>query len=611
MTGFCGWFATTDAPVQPADLQAMRRHLVEFGDFTEEINDSRFQIFSRAHRPLSLFRDDAVIVVVDGEPQFTGDNRLGDTESDCNARSIAKRYRAEPHRFPEFLGGNFAVAIIDLENSRCTLAVDRLGIRPLAYSVSGNLVVFGSTATSVYEHPAVARGLDRQSLFNYVYFHVIPSPRTIFTSVKKLCPAHCVGVSTENAKLQRYWTPDYTRHPQRRIKGRFLEVLGAAVKKMSNGDSTGAFLSGGLDSSTVCGLLQGAHPTKAKAFTIGFAQEGYDELEYSRTATKHFGLDLTDYYLTPEDVLAAIPEVAKAYDEPFGNSSAVPTLICARLAKSAGIENLLAGDGGDELFAGNERYATQKLFSYYRFVPKWLDRWLLRPIFFRRSVQEKQSGFQHKVKRYIEQATMPMPDRTQNYNFLQVLGAEAIFSPEFLDHIDTAEPVNALRDEYWQDGPPDQLERLLFMDYKFTLADNDLRKVNRMCELAGVRVNYPMLDDAVLTYSNTIPSSVKIKGQNLRAFFKSEARDFLPEKIINKTKHGFGLPFGEWLKLDESLSRHISHNIRNLKERGIFRNSFIDDLQRRHETEHAAYYGGLVWVLAMLEEWLATHRVDL
>jgi len=234
----------------------------------------------------------------------------------------------------------------------------------------------------------------------------------------------------------------------------------------------------------------------------------------------------------------------------------------------------------------------------------------MRPFFFRPSVQKKSSGFQHKVRRYIEQASMDMPERTQNYNLLHLMGAEAVFGERFLTSVDPDEPRRLIRAEYWQDGIPDQLERLLFMDNKFTLADNDLRKVNRMCSLAGVTVKYPMLDDEMVSFSNSIPSNVKLKGQELRSYFKNEARSFLPPEIINKTKHGFGLPFGEWLKLDPALSSHVHNNIQNLRERDIFAPEFVDDLIDKHENQHAAYYGGLVWVMAMLEEWLAQHNLS-
>lgn len=606
MTGICGWsHPTGNHPVDEGVLQAMQRLLPPMDAIKESANGDVYSCSSHSLAPGSLHRDDKLIVLVDGNPVFKEK-----AEQDSCATAIAKLYGSHDLKFVEHIQGTFAIALIDVQRKRTVLTIDRTGTQPLAYSVDGNSVVFSSTATSVYAHPQVERGLDPQSIYNYIYFHMIPSPRTIFKRVSKLPPAHMLVTQDTKQTLSRYWMPDYTRDSKHVLEGKMLRTLGAAVDRAANTNAPGAFLSGGLDSSTVSGLLQKQRGDKSNVFTIGFAQEGYDELEYARLAAYHFGLNLTSYYITPEDVRNAIPEVAKAYDEPFGNSSAVPTLVCARMAKANGIDTLLAGDGGDELFGGNERYATQKLFSYYNYMPSVIDRTIMRPFFFRDSVKKRSTGIQHKVRRYIEQASMDMPERTQNYNLLQLMGADAVFAPEFLQHVDPDEPRRMLRAEYWQEGIPDQLERLLFMDNKFTLADNDLRKVNRMCSLAGVQVKYPMLDDNMVSFSNTVPSNVKLKGQELRSYFKNEVRSFLPAEIINKSKHGFGLPFGEWLKLDPELSSLVHSNIKNLRSRDVFTPEFVDDLMDKHENQHAAYYGNLVWVMAMLEEWLKQHNLS-
>ncbi|MFK8030986.1 MAG: asparagine synthetase B [Gammaproteobacteria bacterium] len=607
MTGICGWSHTKGHhPVNEGVLQSMQRLLPPLDAIKEEAKGETYGCASQSMSSGSLHRSDNLVVLVDGSPVFNDE-----ANSDNSAATIAQLYSKYQTDFIDYVQGTFAIVLIDLERKRTVLLIDRTGTQPMAYSVEGNSVTFASTATSVYANPQVKRGLDHQSIYNYIYFHMIPSPRTIFKDVSKLAPAHMLVVENGQCSLTRYWMPDYTRASKHELEGKFLSTLGTAVDLAAHSATSGAFLSGGLDSSTVCGLLQKQRSSKANVFTIGFAQEGYDELEYARLAANHFGLNLTSYYITPEDVRNAIPEVARAYDEPFGNSSAVPTLVCARMAKANGIDTMLAGDGGDELFGGNERYATQKLFSYYDYMPTVIDKALMRPFFFRESVMKRSSGFQHKVRRYIEQASMEMPERTQNYNLLHLMGADAIFTPEFLNAIDPDEPRKLLRAEYWQEGIPDQLERLLFMDNKFTLADNDLRKVNRMCSLAGVQVKFPMLDDNMVSFSNKVPSNVKLKGQELRSYFKNEARSFLPEEIINKSKHGFGLPFGEWLKLDPELSSHVHSNIRNLRDRDVFAPEFVDDLMDKHENQHAAYYGNLVWVMAMLEEWLSQHNLSI
>ncbi|MEO1573420.1 MAG: asparagine synthase C-terminal domain-containing protein, partial [Pseudomonadota bacterium] len=451
--------------------------------------------------------------------------------------------------------------------------------------------------------------VDPQGIYSYIYFHVVPSPRSIFRGVHKVAPGEVVHVAGGKATRHRYWTPDFGVRP-RRPDGPLLPVVREAIERTGVSAATGSFLSGGLDSSTVAGVLNEQTDGPAKAFTIGFAQEGYDEIEFARTAVRHFGLDHHDYYITGPDVVSAFSEVARAYDEPFGNSSAAPTLICARLAARSGITDLLAGDGGDELFAGNERYATQKLFGYYQWIPGALRSALLEPFFGRASVVRKGRGFQHKVRRYIEQANIPMPARTQTYNLLHTTAPTEVFDADFLREVDTQAPLTALAEAYDHGDSADPLDRLLQMDWKFTLADNDLRKVGRMCDLAGVTVHYPLLDDALVDYSISVPSHMKLKRFELRSFYKNETRNFLPDEIINKSKHGFGLPFGEWLRKDDDLRHLIGERVDNLRGRGVFNTAWIDTLLEQHASEHAAFYGNFVWVLAMFEEWCQQHDVS-
>ena len=171
-------------------------------------------------------------------------------------------------------------------------------------------------------------------------------------------------------------------------------------------------------------------------------------------------------------------------------------------------------------------------------------------------------------------------------------------------------PLSALDEAYHEGSDADDLDRMLQMDWKFTLADNDLRKVGRMCDLAGVTVRYPLLDEAVIDHSISVPSSAKLKRMELRSYYKNQMRGFLPDEIINKSKHGFGLPFGEWLRKDDDLRALVGDRVAGLKQRGVFSPVWIDQLLAQHASEHAAYYGNFVWVLAMFEEWCQQHKVS-
>jgi asparagine synthase (glutamine-hydrolysing) len=524
-----------------------------------------------------------------------------------NAHALLAAHRKHGADCLQRLRGDFAVAIVDSMQRSALLAIDRMGIQPLCYALtaSGELV-FGSTADLVRIHPDVGLQVDPQALFSYVYFHMIPSPDTIYRDVYKLEPAQCVTYREGKFQSSRYWQPRFCETTAgvdvASLQAELQDTLRASVARCTPDHQTGAFLSGGLDSSTVCGLLAKARDQQTHVYTIGFEATGYDEMEYARIAARHFRLDLHEYYVAPSDIVDAIPQVARAHDEPFANSSAIPSLFCARLAREHGTRTLLAGDGGDELFAGNTRYVKQQIFDAYGLIPAPMRRAILEPLLLR-SELTRHLPVLSKVRSYIEQSRLPMPERTQSYNYLCRTSLESVFDPDFLSGIDTQHPVAVLSRVYAEAPAQTLLNRMLYLDWKFTLADNDLRKVGRACEAAGLRVCYPMLDETVVDFSLRVPPQIKIRRFKLRDFYKRALDGFLPPEIIRKSKHGFGLPFGEWLKTSAQLQDLIYSSLHALKTRGVIRGAFIDTLIEMHRRDHAAYYGTMIWVLAMLEQW--------
>ena len=322
-------------------------------------------------------------------------------------------------------------------------------------------------------------------------------------------------------------------------------------------------------------------------------------MEYARIAAKHFGTQHHEYYVTPDDVVTAIPKIATVHDQPFGNASAVPTFYCAKLAKSDGIDVLLGGDGGDELFGGNERYAKQHLYSLYSDLPKALRKGAIEPVAF----LLPEIGIIGKAQRYMRNASLPMPLRYDNYNLLERLGPSNVFTDEFLATVNPQRPRTEMARIYHQAHAGTLINQMLALDFKYTLADNDLPKVTRSCELAGIEVSYPMLGDAVVAFSSSLAPGLKLKGTRLRYFFKEALRGFLPDAILTKTKHGFGLPTGVWLNTHPPLRALAMDSLSDLDKRRIIRPDFINDLTTRHIQNHTAYYGTMVWILVMLEQW--------
>jgi asparagine synthase (glutamine-hydrolysing) len=371
----------------------------------------------------------------------------------------------------------------------------------------------------------------------------------------------------------------------------------------------GAFLSGGTDSSTILGMMarkyQGsvkASQASVKAFSIGFQEQPFNELGYAEIAARKFHAEHHTLLLGAQDCLEALPEVIRYFDEPFGNSSAIPTYFCARLAARHGVKVLLAGDGGDELFGGNERYATDKIFAAYHRTPGALRRWLIEPLLAAAPIDIRPVA---RAKAYVRRANMPGVERLLSFQFLRTHSLEEVFDGDFLHSLDGYSILDIPSRHYAEAAARDHLDRLLYVDVKITLADNDLPKVTCMSELAGIQVRFPFLDLPVARFSGRIPARLKVKGLEKRYLFKRAFGQLLPPEILKKKKHGFGIPVASWLKSDRRMRELLHDTLRSARafERGYFRKEFIEDLFRKHEADQSSYYGDTLWTFLVLELW--------
>jgi asparagine synthase (glutamine-hydrolysing) len=272
------------------------------------------------------------------------------------------------------------------------------------------------------------------------------------------------------------------------------------------------------------------------------------------------------------------------------------------MAYEAGIEVLLGGDGGDEIFGGNERYVTNLLFEKYFLLPRALRILLMEPLLSKLPAV----GPLYKASRYIRRANMRNPERFFSYNLLAERDPAKIFQPEYLSQLDTNCFINLARSHYDQAAPAHDTDRLLYIDMKFTITDNDLRKVTQMVEAAGVRVRYPLLDRNLVDFTATIPPTFKVKPGKNRYIFKQAMEGFLPHEIIKKTKHGMGLPIALWFKtypgLSEMLNDTLFSGVPRITE--YVRPEFINKMKSAFEADNTSYYGDNLWVLLMLELWL-------
>ena len=504
------------------------------------------------------------------------------------------------------LQGDFALVVVDTAQREALLAVDGSGTRSLIYQLVGTGLLFATTTDALASHPSAHRELDPQALYDYVYFHMIPGPRTALRHQHRLLPGEYATYRSGRITAGRYWAMSFDESAGGTIAElapQLRRALREGVESTRADERCGAFLSGGTDSSTIAGLLCELSGAPARTFSIGFDVQGYDEMQYARIAARHFGTDHHEYYVTPEDVVAAVPLIAQAYDQPFGNASAVPTFFCARLAREHGVTLMLGGDGGDELFGGNSRYAKQQRLALYGRIPTSLRTGLIEPLLL--GIRGGESiPLLGKARSYIHQASVPMPARYDGHNLLTQLGPDRIFEGSFLESVDPAGPLRTLEGAFGPYAGNSLVNQMLGIDLKLTLADNDLPKVTRMCELAGIDVAFPMLHESVIDLSARLPASLKLNGTRLRYLFKEAMRGFLPPEILAKEKHGFGLPAGLWIHTHPPLAALARDALSSLGRRGIVRADFIESLFAKYVRLHPAYYGTMVWVLMMLEFWL-------
>jgi asparagine synthase (glutamine-hydrolysing) len=527
------------------------------------------------------------------------------------AAILAALYRKHGADIAGRLRGDLAFALWDRSVRRLLLAVDRFAIRPLCYAARGDSLVFASQPRGLFA-AGVEKRVHSQAIVNYLNFSAVPIPQSAFEGVLRVRPGELVAWSAGRVQTSQYWEINYAEDEGASL-GRMEEALLAgmdeAVRSCSAGvpdAQLGCFLSGGTDSSSVLGLLTRQRNSAVNSFSIGFGEQPFNELAYAHVARDHFRSNHAEAILKAEDAFAAIPKVIAAYDEPFGNASAIPTFHCEQLARERGVTTLLAGDGGDELFGGNERYRTHEVFEIYRKCPAVLRKGLIEPLLFGLPVP---LPLWNKARRYVRASNQPNPDRYFRWYLLQHFPPEKILAPGMPfgnGHGD----LLAVPREYYRAAPAQsELNRLLYIDLKMTLGDNDLPKVVRMAEVAGVTVRFPYLDHRLAEFSATIPARWKVKGLEKRYLFKRATRGLLPRAILEKKKHGFGLPISVWLKSHPQMRKFAEEVMLDARtyQRGYFRREFIESLFTGMDSDPSPFHGDLLWLFLMLELWHRHH----
>ena len=545
---------------------------------------------------------------IDGQKEI----ELRNSGGGAVVEALISRYRHVGDDFLKAVKGGFRLTLWDRDKQKLIVAVDPFATKPIYYLVQNGRFAFGPGVSCISRVPGFDREVDPNVLYFYLNHSFVPAPHSIYRKIRRLEPGQYIVWHKENLSIRQYWDIQYNED-QRLSADIASDLVYAGVDRalqfyVASQSCTetemGAFLSGGTDSSTLVGLLSKIQNKPVNAFSVGFDEQAYNEIHYARVAAKHYGAVAHECFVSPEDALKALPVLAESFDEPFGNSSAIPTYFCLRMAKEAGVKVMFAGDGGDELFAGNERYLSEKVFLPFDLLPagaqalsKRVARCLpaLYPL--------------GKIRRYIERASEPNPDRFFYYQLFLSRNEGALFTADFMAQVDQAFPLAVPRRHYSNVQSAAALNRLLYLDLKMCIADNDLFKVNRMAESIDIKVCFPYLDRNLAELTGKIPVSLKLKGSEKRYIFKKAFGKLLPEEILKKKKHGFGLPIVGWLRNHsgfKDLARALLLDNSSL-QRGYFQRPAMEALFARQEQEAGNLYSSAIWNLMMLELWHQNH----
>ena len=557
------------------------------------------------HQPLSN-EDATVWVTFNGEIYNHADVR---TQLEAAGHQYKTRSDTETivHAYEEWgdeciqrFRGMFAFAIWDAPARRLLLVRDRLGVKPVYWARAGNRLLFASEIKAILEDPDVPRDWDPLALDAYLTLGYIPAPLTIFTGIRKLDAGHTLAVRDSRVSIRQYWdlhfTGDGDDSREREYLERLDELLHESVKlRLISDVPLGAFLSGGIDSSAVVSTMVRTSPDPVLTMSVGFDSKEFDELEYALAVARHLGCEAHTRVVTPQ-VEELLPRLAWHCDEPFADSSIMPTYYVSRAAREK-VTVALSGDGGDELWAGYARHGNARVEARVRSAlgplrhAAGLVGRLLPP-----SIRGAKA-----LSRLTDSASQAYAV-THSFDYFDDHARAAIYHPAFATSVRGADPLAKHRRLHEACESPDPVDKALYVDAKTYMVDDVLTKVDKMSMAVSLETREPMLDHKLLEHVATIPSSLKLRHGQTKYLLKQLLKRRLPESILNRPKQGFSAPVGEWLAGPLArMSEGLLFDGR-LAARGILRDDALRQMWTAHRSGHADHHHRL-WAVVMLELW--------
>jgi asparagine synthase (glutamine-hydrolysing) len=620
MCGISGIYQFSgECPIAPDDIRRMCQVLAHRGPDDEGIyihgtagiGMRRLSIIDlqSGHQPIAN-EDESLWVVFNGEIYNHRELRhdleaMGHrfrTQSDTEA--IVHAYEAFGERCVERMNGMFAFAVLDQKRQALFLARDRLGIKPLYYFVDAQRLLFGSEIKAILSHDDVPRELDFAALDSFLTFEYVGGPQSIFKAIKKLPAGHTMTVTPQGVAVARYWDVAQTAGDEDETAycERLSTTLKSAVQyRLLSDVPLGALLSGGIDSSTVVGLMAEQLATPVETFSIGFEEDTYNELDYARQISRHFQTHHHEQILRP-DAIELTEKVIRHCDEPLADFSVFPTYLVSVFAREY-VTVALSGDGGDELFAGYDHYKAQKLDGYYRRLPRAVRTHVIAYLLERIPPTAQKKGLINKAKRFIEGAALPSDlAHTRWMTFLTAADKSQLYSPELRRELKEVDAHAFIRRYLARTGIDDPLGEQLLLDLKTYLVDDILVKVDRMSMATALEVRVPFLDYRVVELAASIPSRLKLKGWTSKYLLKQAMASLLPPSILHKKKEGFSIPMKNWLKeeLKPLLLDALSPD--RVRCRGYFNAAYIERLVSEH-LAGTQNHSHKLWPLVLFEIW--------
>ena len=617
MCGIAGFASLDGSPVDVAPIRAMltclkHRGPDDEGEFCSDgvvLGHRRLSIIDveGGHQPLFGARR-TTAVVVNGEvynyrelaKELSARGHTFETKSDTEVAAHA--YDEWGLDFLQRLDGMFAIALWDAAAKRLVLARDRMGEKPLYYTIADNKLIFASELTAIINHPAVKRELDPQSLSAYLALEYVPAPRTILKNIFKLEPATALVLENNAVRTFRYWNLEakatYTRSYEDAVADLRQKLEKAVVSRLVSDVPLGVFLSGGIDSSTVAAIA--ARNGALETFSIGFEEKSFDESAHARLVAKYIGSHHHERIFSGSEMPALVPQLAKMLDEPLGDASILPTALLSAFAREQ-VTVALGGDGGDELFAGYPMHRAHKVAAVARAIPKLALRstqYALRSL----PVSHGNFSFAFKGLSFLRGASQPAPlNHALWMSSFAPDEQQRLLQPDVLRAAgDSA--FDAITESWERSANAELLARATHLDALTYLPNDILMKVDRASMRVALEVRAPFLARDVVELAFSVPDSYRMSGTSGKRMLKDAVRDLLPESIIDRPKKGFGIPVAAWLN---GPLRELAHDVLSkdaIERGGIFNYNEVKRMLDAHAARKFDYRKPL-WTLLVFELW--------